>query len=97
MTQTVQMQQMKIKKKTETEAFQKLAKGNLWKKKKLIVEKPYIQAITIMKIIIKNPVYILGDSIVKKLSGYLLTEKIRHKYLVKVCSFSGTKINCMTD
>ena len=36
-------------------------------------------------------VYILGDSIVKKLNGYLLTRKIKHKHLVKVRSFSGRK------
>ena len=34
---------------------------------------------------------------VKKLNGYLLTRKIKHKHLVKVCSFSGPKISCMTD
>ena len=45
----------------------------------------------------KTNVYILGDSMVKKLNGYLLTRKIRHKHLVKVRSFSGTKISCMTD
>ena len=45
----------------------------------------------------KTNVYILGDSIVKKLNGYLLTRKIEHKHLVKVCSFSGAKISCMTD
>ena len=42
-------------------------------------------------------VYILGDSMIKKLNGYLLTKKIKHKHLVKVRSFSGTKISCMTD
>ena len=31
----------------------------------------------------KSSVYILGDSIVKKLNGYLLTRKIKHKHLVK--------------
>ena len=45
----------------------------------------------------KTNVYILGDSIVKKLNGYLLTRKIKHKHLVKVRSFSGAKISCMTD
>ena len=45
---------------------------------------------------IKN-VYILGDSIVKKLNGYLLTKSIRHKHLTKVRLFPGAKINCMTD
>ena len=42
-------------------------------------------------------VYIFEDSIAKKLSGYLLTKKIRHKHLSKECSFSGEKINSMTD
>ena len=37
----------------------------------------------------KVNVYILGDSMVKKLNGYLLTRKIRHQHLVKVRSFSG--------
>ena len=45
----------------------------------------------------KTNVYIIGDSIVKKLNGYLLTRKIKHKHLVKVRSFSGAKISCMTD
>ena len=45
----------------------------------------------------KTNVYILGDSMVKKLNGYLLTREIRHKHLVKVRSFSGAKISCMTD
>ena len=34
---------------------------------------------------------------VKKMNGYLLTRKIKHKHLVKVRSFSGAKISCMTD
>ena len=34
---------------------------------------------------------------VKKLSGYQLTRKIEQKNLVKVRSFSGAKISCMTD
>ena len=45
----------------------------------------------------KTNVYILCDSIVKKLNGYLQTRKIKHKHLVKVRSFSGAKISCMTD
>ena len=32
---------------------------------------------------------------VKKLNNYLLTNKIRHKHLIKVHSFSGAKISCM--
>ena len=39
----------------------------------------------------KTNVHILGDSIVRKLNGYLLTRKIKHKHLVKVHSFSGEK------
>ena len=34
---------------------------------------------------------------VKKMNGYRLTRKIKHKHLVKVRSFSGAKISCMTD
>ena len=37
------------------------------------------------------------NSIVKKLNGYLVTRKIKHKHLVKVCSFLGAKMSCMTD
>ena len=44
----------------------------------------------------KTNVYILGDGIVKKLNCYLLTREIKHKHLVKVRSFSGAKISCMT-
>ena len=45
----------------------------------------------------KTNVYILGDSMVKNLNGYLLTKKIRHKHLVKVRLFSWAKISCMRD
>ena len=34
---------------------------------------------------------------IKKLNGYLLTKKIRHKHLVKLRSFSGAKISYMTN
>ena len=34
---------------------------------------------------------------VKKLNGYLLTKKIKHKHLVKVRSFLEAKISCMMD
>ena len=34
---------------------------------------------------------------VKKLNGYVLARKIKHKHLVKVRSFSGAKVSCMTD
>ena len=34
---------------------------------------------------------------IKKLNGYFLTKKVRHKYLIKVRSFSGAKVSCMVD
>ena len=34
---------------------------------------------------------------VKKLNGYLLTKKVRHKFLVKVRPFTGAKVRCMVD
>ena len=34
---------------------------------------------------------------VKKLNGYFLTKKIKHKHRVKVRSFLGAKISFMTD
>ena len=45
----------------------------------------------------QKSVHILGDSIIKKVNGYFLTKKLRHKYLVKVRSFPGAKISCMVD
>ena len=45
----------------------------------------------------KTNIYILGNRMVKLLNGYLLTRKFKHKHLIKVYSFSGAKISCMTD
>ena len=45
----------------------------------------------------KTNFYVLGNSMVKKLDSYLLNSRIRHKHLVKVHSFLGVKISCMTD
>ena len=45
----------------------------------------------------KKTVYILGDSMVKKLNGYLLKKKVRHKFLVNVRPFTGAKVSCMVD
>ena len=39
----------------------------------------------------------MGDSMVKKLNGYLLTKKIKHKGIVKVRLFTTTKVSCMQD
>ena len=45
----------------------------------------------------KKKVFILGDSMVKKVNSFLLTRNISHKFLVKVRSFSSAKVNCMND
>ena len=45
----------------------------------------------------QKSVYILGDNIIKKVNGYFLTKKLRHKYLVKVRSFPEAKISFMVD
>ena len=45
----------------------------------------------------KETVFILGDSMVKKLNGFLLTRKLKHKCLVKVRPFSSAKVRCMHD
>ena len=39
--------------------------------------------------------FILGDSMVKKLNSFLLTRKLKHKFLVKVRPFSSAKVRCM--
>ena len=43
----------------------------------------------------KETVFILGDSMVKKLNGFLLTRKLNPKCLVKVRPFNSTKVRCM--
>ena len=45
----------------------------------------------------KATVFILGDSIVKELNGFLLKRKIKHKCLLKVRPFSSAKVRCMHD
>ena len=45
----------------------------------------------------KQTVFILGDSMVKKVNGFFMTKDIKHKYLVKVRSFSSAKTRCMHD
>ena len=34
---------------------------------------------------------------IKKLNGYFLRKNVRHKYLIKVRSFSGPKASCIVD
>ena len=38
-----------------------------------------------------------GDTLVKKLNGFLLTRKLNHKCLVKVGPFNSAKVRCMHD
>ena len=45
----------------------------------------------------KKKVIIIGDSMIKKIDGYLLTSSINHKYLVKVRPFLATKSVDMLD
>ena len=45
----------------------------------------------------KSEIYILGDSMIKKLNRYFLTKKVRHKYLIKVRPFSDAKVSCTVD
>ena len=45
----------------------------------------------------KKNVYIFGNSMVRKLNGYLLARKIRYKHLVTFPSFLEAKISCMTN
>ena len=45
----------------------------------------------------KKSVFILGDSMVKKVNGFYLTKDIKHKFLVKVRSFTSAKTRCMYD
>ena len=41
--------------------------------------------------------FILGDSIVKNVNGYLLTKKLQNKKLIKVRLFIGAKVSCIYD
>ena len=40
---------------------------------------------------------VLGDSMLKKLDGCILSKKAGHKYLVNVQVFLGAKVSCMVD
>ena len=41
--------------------------------------------------------FILEDSIAKNVNGYLSMKKLQNKKLIKVRSFSATKVSCMYD
>ena len=45
----------------------------------------------------KPSIFIMGDSMVKKLNGYLFTKKIKHKGIVKVRPLTTAKVSCMQD
>ena len=46
---------------------------------------------------VKKKVFIIGDIMIKKVDGYLLTNLIKHKYLVKVRPFLAAKTVDMFD
>ena len=45
----------------------------------------------------KKRVFIIGYSMIKKVNGFLLTRNINHRFIVKVRSFPGAKVKCMTN
>ena len=45
----------------------------------------------------KKSAFIVGDSMIKKIDGYLLTSSINHKYIVKVRPFVTAKTDDMYD
>ena len=45
----------------------------------------------------KKSAFIVGDSMIKKVDGYLLTSSINHKYIVKVRPFVTAKTDDMYD
>ena len=45
----------------------------------------------------KKSAFIVGDSMIKKIDGYLLTSSINHKYIVKVRSLVTAKTDDMYD
>ena len=45
----------------------------------------------------KKFVFVIWDSIVKDIDGYLLTESVRRKFIVKVRPFSSAKTLHMQD
>ena len=45
----------------------------------------------------KPNIFIMGDSMVKKLNGSLLTKKIKHRGIVKVRPFTTAKVSCIQD
>ena len=45
----------------------------------------------------KPSIFIMGDSMVKKLNVYLLTKKIKHRGIVKARPFFTAKVSCMQD
>ena len=47
--------------------------------------------------VLPNNLFIIGDSMIKKTDGYLLTSSINHKYIVKVTPFVTAETDDMYD
>ena len=45
----------------------------------------------------KPSIFVIEYNMTKKLNGYLLTKKIKHKVIVKVRPFTTAKVSCMQD
>lgn len=45
----------------------------------------------------KKTVFLTGDSMAKKLNGFYITKRNKHKYLTNARSFSSAKTRCMFD
>ena len=45
----------------------------------------------------KKTVFFTGDSMAKKLNGFYITKRNKHKYLTNARSFSSAKTRCMFD
>ena len=81
----------KNEKETEMEAFQKLANENFWKRGKKIISKEMSNGGNNNNGN-NNYIIILGDSIVKKLNGYLTTKKLDTNIWSKYVRFQGQRL-----
>ena len=79
---TITDKKLSIQEKKQTKDIQK-------KKQKEINDNSYIKNGNDTQ----NTIYIIGDSMVKKLNGYFLTKEIKDKHLVKIRAFSGAKVS----
>ena len=87
MNRTVQMQQLKMGKKTKTDTFQKLAKGHFRKeRKKITLKKSQIEATAIMEIIKKKK---------KKIRSSHQRCSTKIGVLINFSKFSGKQVFCI--